>query len=58
MIITHKNPAHAPHREDAILLMEYLTDEYAQSRYAAANYEYPVNPNVKPAALVAAVRVI
>jgi len=45
--------AHAPNREDAVRLMEFLTDEYAQSRFAAANYEYPVNPNVDPDPLVA-----
>jgi iron(III) transport system substrate-binding protein len=46
--------AHSPNREDAILLMEYLTDEYAQSRFAGANYEYPVNPSVAPDPIVAA----
>lgn len=46
--------ASAPNRDEAILLMEYLTDEYAQSRFAGANYEYPVNPNVDPDPLVAA----
>jgi iron(III) transport system substrate-binding protein len=45
--------AHAPNRADAVLLMEYLTDEYAQSRFAGANYEYPVNPDVAPDPIVA-----
>lgn len=46
--------AHAPHREAAIQLMEFLASNEAQEVYAAVNYEYPVNPNVEPTAEVAA----
>ncbi|NYT77416.1 Fe(3+) ABC transporter substrate-binding protein [Alcaligenaceae bacterium] len=38
---------HAPHRDDAIKLLEYLVSEKAQSMYAMANYEYPVKAGVK-----------
>lgn len=44
----------APNRENAIRLMEFLTGEYAQSRFAGANYEYPVNAAVSPDPIVAA----
>jgi len=37
----------------AIKLMEYLSDENAQSIYAQVNMEYPVNPKVKASKLVA-----
>ena len=43
----------APNKENAIKLMEYLTGKAAQTMYAEQNYEYPVNPNVEPSALVA-----
>ncbi|WP_421704058.1 Fe(3+) ABC transporter substrate-binding protein [Aliiroseovarius sp.] len=35
---------HAPHREDAIKLMEFLSSPKAQEIYAAQNYEYPIAP--------------
>ncbi|MGB3367327.1 MAG: Fe(3+) ABC transporter substrate-binding protein [Acidaminobacteraceae bacterium] len=38
--------------EEATLLVEFLTSEKAQSDYANANYEYPVNPNVEPSELL------
>jgi iron(III) transport system substrate-binding protein len=38
--------AHAPNRENAIQLIEYLTSEEAQRWYAEANQEYPVRPDV------------
>ncbi len=38
--------AHAPNRENAIRLIEYLTGEEAQRWYAEANQEYPVRPDV------------
>ena len=37
---------HAPNRENAIRLMEFLSDDQAQAIYAEANYEYPVKPGV------------
>lgn len=44
---------YAPNKGSAIKLMAYLSDKKAQKIYAQVNYEYPVNPNVKPSALVA-----
>jgi iron(III) transport system substrate-binding protein len=39
---------HSKKQELALKLMEFLTSEDAQSIYADANFEYPVNPNVEP----------
>ncbi|OHE41563.1 MAG: Fe(3+) ABC transporter substrate-binding protein, partial [Tenericutes bacterium RIFOXYA12_FULL_35_10] len=39
---------HSKNQELALKLMEFLTSEDAQSIYADANFEYPVNPNVEP----------
>jgi len=38
---------HAPNRDNAVRLMEYLVSEEAQGLYARANYEYPVRSGVK-----------
>ncbi|WP_366140709.1 Fe(3+) ABC transporter substrate-binding protein [uncultured Castellaniella sp.] len=38
---------HAPHRAEAVQLLEYLVSDKAQSLYAQANYEYPVKAGVK-----------
>lgn len=38
---------HAPHRVEAVQLLEYLVSDEAQSLYARANYEYPVKPRVE-----------
>lgn len=38
---------HAPHRAEAIKLLEYLVSDKAQSMYAKANYEYPVKQGVE-----------
>ena len=38
---------HAPNKEAAIQFIEFLSSEEAQSNFANANYEYPVNPNVE-----------
>ncbi|MGB1237730.1 MAG: extracellular solute-binding protein [Pseudomonadales bacterium] len=35
----------APHAQQAITLMEYLSDVEAQLSYSDKNYEFPVNPN-------------
>ena len=45
--------ASAPNPENALKLMAFLTGDMAQSLYAEANYEYPLNPDVAPSALVA-----
>jgi iron(III) transport system substrate-binding protein len=42
----------APNKAAAIKLMEFLSEETAQSIYAEDNYEYPVNPDVAPSELV------
>ncbi|MBC7003692.1 extracellular solute-binding protein [Photobacterium sp. BZF1] len=44
---------YAPNSENAIKLMEFLSDSKAQEMYAAANFEYPVKPGVQPTELVA-----
>lgn len=46
--------AHTTRRAEAVRLLEYLTRPEVQSRLAGASFEYPVNPAVKPAALLAA----
>jgi iron(III) transport system substrate-binding protein len=38
--------------ENAVKLLEFLTDVDAQSEFASANYEYPVNENVEPSELL------
>lgn len=43
---------HGKNTDSATLLLEYLTGEKAQSDYANANYEYPVNANVQPSELL------
>ena len=43
---------HAPNRENAIRLMEFLTSDEAQGLYAEINFEYPLNPHVAPSDLV------
>ena len=46
--------AHAPNRDNAVKLIEYLTDELAQRYFADVSYEYPANPMVKPHPILAA----
>ncbi|WP_321499388.1 Fe(3+) ABC transporter substrate-binding protein [Breoghania sp.] len=43
---------HAPNRENAVKLMEFLTSDEAQGLYAEINFEYPLNPHVQPSELV------
>lgn len=43
----------APHREDAVKLMEFLASDEGQALYAELNNEYPVDPKVQVSALVA-----
>lgn len=45
---------HAKSRSQAIKLLEFLSSPQAQNLYADSNYEYPANPAVQPAALIAA----
>ncbi|RYV03934.1 iron ABC transporter substrate-binding protein [Shewanella sp. OPT22] len=43
---------HAPHKDAAQKLIDFLAGDKAQSLYAELNMEYPVNPNVAPSKLV------
>lgn len=43
---------HAKHPQEAQKLLEWLSSEEAQYKFAEANEEYPVNPKVKPSPLV------
>jgi iron(III) transport system substrate-binding protein len=43
---------HAPNKEEAVALLEYLVSDEAQKIYAEANFEYPVNANAAVAPLV------
>lgn len=38
---------HAPNKDNAVRLLEYLVSDEAQSLYAKANYEYPVKAGVE-----------
>ena len=44
----------SPNKDEAVKLMRFLASPEAQQIYAEANFEYPVSPNVKPSAIVAA----
>ena len=43
---------YSKNKENAIKLLEFLVSPKAQSVFAKANYEYPVNPNVEPSPLL------
>lgn len=43
----------SPNKENAIKLIEFLSSEFAQTKLAEANFEYPVNPNVAASKMVA-----
>jgi iron(III) transport system substrate-binding protein len=43
----------SPNKDNAIKLIEFLTSTEAQGELAEGNYEYPINPKVKPAGIVA-----
>ncbi|WP_099052069.1 Fe(3+) ABC transporter substrate-binding protein [Pannonibacter phragmitetus] len=43
---------HAPNKDNAVKLIEFLTTGQAQKIYAEANFEYPVTPGVEPSDLV------
>jgi iron(III) transport system substrate-binding protein len=42
----------APNKENAIKLMEFLSEDLAQQMYAEQNFEYPVNPDVSMSGLL------
>lgn len=42
----------APHKAEAVKLLEWLSSKEAQGLFAEANFEYPVNPEVKPSPFV------
>lgn len=44
---------HAPNRDNAVRLMEYLASDEAQRLYAETNFEYPVKEGVAVSGLVA-----
>lgn len=45
---------HAPHRDQAIDLLEWLSSKPAQVQFTRLNMEYPVNPQVYPERAVGA----
>ena len=44
---------HAPNAANALKLMEFLASAKGQKLYAEKNFEYPIDPSINPAALVA-----
>lgn len=44
---------HAPNKDNAVKLLEYLVSDEAQLIYAEANYEFPVKPGVAADPLIA-----
>lgn len=47
--------AHAPHRDEAVQLLEYLVSGPAQKLYAEANFEYPVNASAEIHPIIAGI---
>ena len=45
-------PRHAPNRDNAVKLMEFLSGHKAQQIYAEKNFEYPVEPGLEPSEIV------
>lgn len=43
---------YAPNKANAVKLMEFLSEHEAQQIYAEKNFEYPVEPGLKPSAVV------
>lgn len=43
---------HAPNKENAVKLVEYLSGDKAQQLYAQLNHEYPVKADIKPSDVV------
>ncbi len=46
--------AHAPNRDEAVQLLEYLVSDEAQKLYAEANFEYPVTETAEVHPIIAA----
>ena len=46
--------AHAPNRDEAVQLLEYLVSDAAQKLYAEANFEYPVSTTAEVHPIIAA----
>lgn len=46
--------AYAPHRDEAVQLLEYLASDEAQKLYAEANFEYPVSATAEVHPIIAA----
>lgn len=46
--------AHAPNRDEAVQLLEYLVSDAAQKLYAEANFEYPVSASAEVHPIIAA----
>ena len=47
--------AHAPNRDEAVQLLEYLVSDDAQKLYAEANFEHPVNANAQVHPIIAGI---
>lgn len=47
--------AHAPNRDEAVQLLEYLVSDEAQKLYAEANFEHPVNANAEVHPIIASI---
>jgi len=45
---------HAPNAANALAMIEFLVSDEAQRQFAADNFEYPINPAIKPSDVVAA----
>lgn len=45
--------AHAPNRDNAITLLEWLSSPHGQKLFADSNHEFPANPNVEPHPIIA-----
>ena len=43
---------YAPNKDNAIRLMEFLSEHEAQQIYAEKNFEYPVEPSLEPSTIV------
>ena len=45
---------YAPHRDNAVKLIQFLSSHKAQQIYAEKNFEYPVEPGLEPSPVVKA----
>ena len=39
---------HSKNKDNAIMLLEFLSEELSQNLYGKINFEYPVNANIEP----------